>query len=187
MKVFEEKLWVSIGILLFAGVITLAFVISSNYAVDTQYSIAYRKKDAQESNLAWIPCDPYLDDESFTVCSERSTVAYYRGRPQYKEAGLSIEDLIVTHLADCPAIPGQNGYITVRFIINCEGQIGRIRLHPLDKNFNPTLFPDLQHRLVAYLSGLGKWEPYTQDGKTYDTISHLHCKVTDGKIQKVSR
>lgn len=187
MKVFEEKLWVSLGVLLFIGVVLLTLIISTNYAVDTEYSIAYRKNDGLKRNLAWIDCDPYLDDPSFTLCNEHAVRAYYRGRPQYHEDGQSIEDLIVQEFSDCPVIPELNGYLTVRFMVNCEGDVGRYRTYALDLDFQPALYPEIQRRLLEYMMNLKRWRPYTQEGRSYDTISHLHCKIDNGIITHVSR
>ena len=186
MKLFEEKLWVALGVLLFIGVVLATCLISSTYAVDTEYSIAYRKHDGLKNNLAWIPCDPEIDSDDFTLCSERTALAYFRGKPGYIKEGRSLQEILVDQFSSCPIELQENGFLTLRFMINCEGQIGRIRASMVNNQFDPIPLPKLTTQIVAFLNELDEWKPYSYKNNNYDVISFIHCKIENGSVTKVS-
>ena len=185
MKIFEDRIWLGIGIGLFFGVIVLTFFISNNYEVSTKYSTVYRKHDALKRNLSWIACDAELDDPSFTLCDDHAVLNHYRHRPQYQEDGSDIGDLILAEFADCPMQEGLSGFITVRFIVNCEGQAGRFRTYELNTAYQPYHFERLTSQLVRFIQSKKSWKPGKVEGRPFDSFYHLNCRVIDGLITDV--
>ncbi len=185
MNLFEDKIWLSTGVGLFFGVILLTFFISNNYTVNTEYSIAHRKHDGLKRNIMWIPCDPDLDDPTFSLCDDRHVVKHYQSQPWYKEQGVDISELIVNEFADCPKVANLDGFITIRFLVNCTGNVGRIRTYELDRSYQKTTFPQITSKVVEFLKQHSPWNPGVVKDQPYDTFCYLNCRVEDGIIKEV--
>lgn len=127
-----------------------------------------------------LNCMPTLD-----ACNELRIVQYYsvdtyfRGRESHSE----------THPAPAPPRPegkGQNGWVTVRFVINCRGETGRFRMPQIDRNYQPCTFHRaLTDQLLAATKELHNWQPGQYDGATYDSYYYLNFKIADGAVQDI--
>ena len=185
MKFLEDRIWIGIGIGLFFGVILLTFFISNNYEVSTQYSTVYRKHDALKGNISWIHCDAEIDDPYFTLCDDGQVLNHYRSRPSYQEGDQDFEELIIAEFADCPKDNQLDGFITIRFMVNCEGQAGRFRVYEFDSQYRDFSFSYLTPQLIRFIKGKKNWTPGKIKGHSFDSFYHFTCRVEDGIITGV--
>ncbi|MEQ8702844.1 MAG: hypothetical protein RIC19_02935 [Phaeodactylibacter sp.] len=79
-------------------------------------------------------------------------------------------------------LKGASGYLTFRFVINCEGEAGRFILETADLDFQPTSFPKAT---VAHLgkitAGLTDWPPVQLRGEPADAYAYLTYKIQEGE------
>jgi len=185
VKLFEEKLWVAIGMTLFFGVIILTFFISNNYSVNTEYGVAYRKHDGLKRSIYWIPCDPLTDEPDFNLCADDRVYSHHYCRPTFEVEGKNIEKYLLEELNAKLEPTEENGYINVRFIINCEGKAGRFRLESMNKEYGEYNFPQITHEINQTLKELPNWQPGNVEGKHYDVFYYLNFKIEQGLITDI--
>lgn len=134
-----------------------------------------------------IQYDPVTDDPGFKVCNTEQIVQYYsfgKGM-QFKGEKFAIEEYFRTKFKS-PVIKDVKGYITIRFVVNCEGATGRFRVEEMDENFQPATFPKALSRTLLNLTvNLSGWMPGTYEEQTYDYYQHLIFKIKDGQINEI--
>lgn len=86
----------------------------------------------------------------------------------------------------------QNGYITIRFLINCHGKTDRFRVTQLDTAYQPTQFgPLLVAALLRQTKALNAWEPgrFTGPGspqsEKLDCYYYLLFTINHGRVADV--
>ena len=142
-------------------------------------------KATVSKHIGLIPFDPLLDTLSFTVCNEDYV------NPYFHHLDLSIEgekpaivDAFETQFN--PVSREENGYVTIRFLVNCEGETGRFRMIELDKDYNPKDFSEtLTRQLCDITSSLEGWDALTVDGASYDYVRYLTFKIQEGNITAI--
>jgi len=137
-----------------------------------------------------IPFNPELDKSEFKICNEDLIKEYYiRGSydtpPSYKEEKRGIETEILSQYS-YPKEPTQNGYVTIRFIVNCKGETGRFRMEEMDMDFKSIQFDSkITDQLLSIVKGLKKWIPRSSGERTYDFYQYLSFKIQNGQIEKI--
>jgi len=133
-----------------------------------------------------IPFDSRIDDTNFTPCHEDlATVHYAFNNPNLYEGE---KPAIVKEFKNLslPKINKNNGYVIIRFMINCEGKTGRFRVEQLDNNYEPKKFSkELVNTLLSKTKSLNKWIPATFDEKKYDYYKYLTFKIVDNQIATI--
>lgn len=130
--------------------------------------------------------DPRLDDPDFAPCNELRIVQYYSVDTYFRGGAKAIRKLILPRLHPVPKAKGQNGWVTVRFVINCRGETGRFRMLEIDRNYQPCTFHRaLTDQLLAATKELHNWQPGQYDGATYDSYYYLNFKIADGAVQDI--
>ncbi|MFD0798454.1 hypothetical protein ACFQZJ_13360 [Maribacter chungangensis] len=139
------------------------------------------------NDLGEIPFDEKLDDINFKVCHEDITFPF-----NYGGVGLIYEgekkELVKTFADNYQYSErkGQNGFITIRFIINCEGKAGRYRAVGMDFNLKPKKFDEtIFSQVLNITKNLSGWKAYEYQGKTYDYQQYLTFKFEDGKLKDI--
>lgn len=137
-----------------------------------------------------IAFDPLLDDPSFEVCNEQLIKQYYvRGNSSDTPAGYdgekkAISDQIAKRY-QYPVKRKQNGYVTIRFVVNCKGKPGRFRIETMDMAYQPFRFEEgITNQLLRLVAGLEGWIPRTnKDGsQAYDFYQYLTFKIAEGQL-----
>lgn len=108
------------------------------------------------NDLGEIPFDGQLDDRNFKLCHEDLTIPFNYGgfgliyEGEKKKLVETIKDKF-----NYPETKGQTGFITVRFIINCEGQTGRFRVIEMDLNLKAKKFDNnISNQILNIIKGL---------------------------------
>ena len=79
----------------------------------------------------------------------------------------------------------KSGYITFRFIVNCNGEIGRFRVKMIDKNIKESEFDILNiNKLKIALKSLKKWNPgeAKRNNLKTDSYYNIKFKIEGGEI-----
>jgi len=139
------------------------------------------------NDLGEIPFDEELDDINFKVCHEDLTIPF-----NYGGFGLVYEGekkKLVETINDkfhYQKTKDQTGFITIRFIINCEGQTGRFRVIEMDLNLKPKKFDEnISNQILNITKGLDGWQRLERWEKVWDVQQYLTFKFEDGVITEI--
>lgn len=144
-----------------------------------------------QQDVGDIPFDPATDDPDFEICGpENSVKQYYVRGSSHTPAGYvgekrALEKAFLEQY-DYPVSGGEDGYITIRFVVNCRGASGRFRVEQMGFDYQPRDFdPELVRQLLEITRGLDGWIPISREGKPYDFYQYLTFKVRKGQIEKI--
>src|ERR1700760_3299582 len=96
--------------------------------------------DPLPANVGDLKFDPKTDDPNFQICFPEYINQYYGMGTSYKGGKKEIRRYFMSHFKYDPAFSSINGYITIRFIINCKGQTGWFRIKQIDQYYQPANF-----------------------------------------------
>ena len=134
--------------------------------------------------------DKKLDDPSFKVCDETNIKQYYiRGSmdtaPGFVGEKRGLERAILSEYS-YPVTQTENGYLTLRFVVNCEGQTGWIRVEEMDFEYKTKSFDtQIRDQLIGIIQGLEGWIPRKSGEKNLDFYQYLTFKIEKGQIVKI--
>ncbi len=139
------------------------------------------------ANVGDITFDKKLDDPQFKRClDEKYSFQYYNDSKglQFKGEKIEIERKLETlHLK---SNPDSNGYITIRFIVNCEGKTGIFRMQQMNENYEEIAFDNkLTNQLLDFTKKLEGWIPKEYQGKKLDYYQYLTFKIENGKVSEI--
>ena len=98
------------------------------------FSCQSEKLTKLRSNVGDIKFDEKQDDKNFKICTSEVTQYFSLEKKfQYKGEKLAIEEKFKKEFSQ--KLPGnENGYVTIRFIVNCEGKTGYFRVQEMNSN-----------------------------------------------------
>lgn len=140
-----------------------------------------------KEKIGWIPFDKTTDDSNFKVCDELNIEEYYQVNPSYGEGMPSIRKYFSAHKKLLEALCEKDGYIIIRFVINCQGQTDRYRTKFMSLNYidENTINTELQEKIIQLTHNMGNWTPGKYDGKTYDCYQHLKFLFKNSQLVDV--
>lgn len=145
-----------------------------------------KRKDKYPRQVGDIAFDSNTDDKKFKVCNENNIIQYYSlNGIQY--AGEKVK--IVEHFKE--KFQGENfksesGYVTIRFIVNCEGKSDRFRVQEFDWDYQAKKFSkDLIKQLLELTKQLDGWMVPEYKNKKRDYYQYLTFKIVDGQINEI--
>jgi hypothetical protein len=147
-------------------------------------------KESQVSypeNVGDISFDENLDDPAFKVCNEQNTFQYYNSPAGFPFAGEKIKIFeIFSKEMDGGKFGNQSGYITIRFVINCEGSSGRFRVQEIDSELKEGKFSrDLVDQLLRITKDLKGWEIASNGVDNFDYYQYLSFKIEEGILTDI--
>ncbi|MFM8912884.1 MAG: hypothetical protein ACKOE6_08225 [Flammeovirgaceae bacterium] len=133
-----------------------------------------------------IAFDEKVDDPAFKICDEKAVYQYYN----YSQG--------VEYDGEKPAIRkkfsnmgrsslGEFGYITMRFIVNCEGKIGRFRTQQMDTSYLEKKFDnEFVGELLSRTKSLDGWAiKRNEERKPIDYYQYLTFKIENGVVTEI--
>ncbi len=143
------------------------------------------KKIEVSKHIGLIEYDPLVDTLSFDVCDENLVYPYFH----HKDLSFKGEKPAMVNkykmLFEPTGKPG-SGYITIRFIVNCNGETGRFRVIQMDKNYHLKSFSKkLVSQLLEVTKSLQGWDVLYEDGRSYDYVRYVTFKIHEGKIMDI--
>lgn len=137
--------------------------------------------------VAYIDSTLVLDKgKSFRLCHEQDNIVdYYNG-------GLDRAGFIggkralwatINSKVDKSKLGKENGFLTFRFVVNCQGEIGWFVTEEADFNYQKKQFAEetVQH-LYEIVSQLDQWNPCVVRGENRDAYTYLTFKIDRGDI-----
>ncbi len=146
----------------------------------------HNQKSAYPNHVGDIAFDENIDDPNFKIC--------LNGRiPQYYEFGKSLQckgekPAIDKHfeILKLNETTVESGYITIRFIVNCEGKTGRYRIEEMNNDYQPISFDKkLVEKILTLTKELSGWIVGGNPEQPVDYYQYLTFKIEEGKLIEI--
>lgn len=144
------------------------------------------QKEEPLGQVGDIIYDPEIDSNDFQPCHEDLIYQYYNFGNGIQYEGEKAQ--IIREFKDkyVPIDLEEDGFVTIRFIVNCKGKTVRFRLKCLDNNYVEKIFNSkITDQLMKITRSLNGWKPGDFDGEKYDYIQHLTFKIKAGHIESI--
>ncbi|RAI99390.1 hypothetical protein LX64_04521 [Chitinophaga skermanii] len=80
----------------------------------------------------------------------------------------------------------QQGFITLRFLINANGETGRFYVTGMDRHYRPLTFDaHITTQIIAIAKGLQGWQPGMYMNEKRDSYYYLVFKMENGYIKDI--
>lgn len=135
-----------------------------------------------ENHIGDTPFDADVDNPNFKFCDpadilhKRAFVRYEGGAKAFKEEMLAKYDFKSSYKS-------YNGYFIIRFAVNCNDELGRVRIEVLDESFTLSKAPEgLENHVLSIFKELKNWKHPVYDKKDYDGYKFITIKMVNGQI-----
>jgi hypothetical protein len=145
------------------------------------------EKSQYLKNVGDIEFDTKIDDPNFKICNEERVLQYYNFGKGFVYKGEKIKIIEYFHQNyDGAGYANETGYITIRFIVNCEGKTGRFRVEQMDNQYNRGNFnKKMIEKLLSLTKSLNGWETQIENNKNVDYYQYLTFKMENGSIIEI--
>lgn len=139
--------------------------------------------------IAYIDPRNTLDNNTnFKTCDKETQIAdYYNG----DEIGQLIGGkgqwwrILETELKSSK-LHNESGFLTYRFVVNCQGQAGRFVTEQADLNYNKKAFhPETVDHFYEIVSNQKEWQPCKIKEDIRDAYVYVTFKLKDGKVIEI--
>ena len=149
------------------------------------------QKDSENEYLRWvgdIELNETTDKPDFRICNgEEQILQYFNlgAGPLYPEEKSTLLETFESKYEPVET-NNQNGFIRIRFVVNCEGKADRFRILQADKDYNEIEFDErITDQLLEILKGIGSWKVMYRQEVPVDYYSYLIFKMNDGRITEI--
>lgn len=152
----------------------ISFLIALSITIWGYYQATHR--------IGELEANDKIDDNDFKLCNEDIIAEYYGMNTDYIGGKKAIKSKILSELQFLNF--KESGLLTYRFIVNCEGEIGRFRLKATNTDLQKIEVDSKNIREIENtLSELKNWNPaINKSGYTYDSYYVLNFKIENKKI-----
>lgn len=150
-------------------------------------SCDYYLVNPHHHQVGHISASALLDKSDFKACYEEKMFPYYYGRhpSKFSHGKDSLRNYFLQQY-DHQGFTNESGYITIRFIINCEGETGRHQLLQVGLDYQEKEFNEqLTDRLLHLTKDLKDWDALSFSDSTYDSFIHLTFKIENGELVEI--
>lgn len=137
------------------------------------------------NQMGEISFDATKDDPDFALCNaqdlvhSRTSLSYTGGRQRIVQTSREV-------FATAASKHDFNGYIIVRFLVNCKGQVGRLRIEPMDDGFMEQTAPEGLIDLVKQsVEALDEWTITKKANEGKDHSKYLNFKIKNGQVDAI--
>jgi len=160
--------------------------ITYNIELVEQFSMDEFNKRADHGvhRVAYIDPDSAMDKEiPFQTC-DKYIYDYYNGEQKlhYKGGKKAIWKAVNQRLNKKKLLK-ESGYLTFRFVINCQGGMGRFTTEQADLDFQPKEFSYITvNHFYKIAKEVDEWIPTNIEGEDVDAYFYLTFKLKDGEL-----
>jgi hypothetical protein len=136
------------------------------------------------NDIGYIDPKTALGDKNFKTC-KNEIYEYYNSEPDggYKHGKKALRDSVLRKYS---VSINESGYLTFRFVVNCEGKAGRYIVIQNDLDFEPKEFAEeLTSHLFTITQDLKEWRPVILENEPRDYYMYITYKLLDGKIIEI--
>ncbi len=134
-----------------------------------------------------IEYDMSVDKEELSICNPDRIFQYYNISTAYSGGKRAIKQQFLPGIEkDQISFGEKDGNIAIRFIVNCNGEIGLFRAKGTDKDIKATDFDKSQvDALIKLVSELDGWQAGGFTEKTYDSYYYINFKIEKGRVTDI--
>ena len=138
-------------------------------------------------NVGDIQFNSKIDDPNFKTCIPDFSFQYYNFSKGFQYKGEKYELLKLWKESNKLNFQSsKKGYITVRFLVNCEGQTGLFRVQQMDEDYNETIFEEnIVSIILKFVKSLDGWIVQSYKGQTVDYYQYLTFKIENGIVKEI--
>lgn len=142
------------------------------------------KQSTYLENVGIILKDESEDDPNFQPCQEDYSLFYYQvDNSDHLYKGEKPAIVKAFDDIDLPVMDQNDGYVTIRFLVNCKAETGRFRVEQVDFDYKDKKFEgELVAQLLEKTKQLDGWSPATREGYKCDFYKYLTFKIIDNQI-----
>lgn len=133
-----------------------------------------------------IAFDETIDDPDFFICNEKRIPQYYAFRSSSYLGEKPVIEKYFQEKYNHEGLENENGYLTIRFIVNCKGKAGRFRMQEMGLDYIEKKFDiKLSDQLFSLTTQIEAWTKNISKGQPYDYYQYLTFKIIDGEIKEI--
>ncbi len=139
------------------------------------------------NNIEPIEYKEVIDKIELTLCDKGRISQYYMVSTDFNGGKRAIKNELMPNIEKDRISFGTNtSNITIRFIVNCKGEIGLFRVKAINKNIQKTLIDkgNIEY-LISLVSQLKDWNIETIKDKKYDSYYLINFKIRNGLITDI--
>lgn len=140
-----------------------------------------------DNKILPIKYDKNTDDKEFIICNEDLIPQYYSVETNYVGGKTAIKKILLPIINQDKITFGlKSGYVSIRFVVNCNGETGLFRANEIDENIQSTKFDKSKiEKLKKTVSRLDNWDVKTKFKKQFDSYYFINFKIENGKITDI--
>jgi hypothetical protein len=156
-------------------IICLLFLLSILLSCQTE------KISRLTSNVGDIEFDEKLDDKNFNLCNF-STLQYFNLEKGFQYEGEKLAIVENFERLNLETDAKSNGYINIRFIVNCEGKMERFRVQQFNSDYKEFSFnKNFVNEILKFTKNLNGWKNLEKR----DYYQYLTFKIENGKVTEI--
>lgn len=178
-----KKVFKIVGIILGVILIVIACLIGYGYYMFNASLIP--DNEPFEHSSHYIDPETALLNDGFEVCNEDYVLQYYNTQQlPYPNGKNGFRDYI--NLAYVNNGYSDSGYLNIRFIVNCKGEVGRFVIHENNLDLEPQTFnKDLKNQLFKLTSEAKGWKPIFLHDENRDQFMYVSYRIEHGEITEI--
>ena len=139
------------------------------------------------SHVGNITFDEKIDDFDFQRClNEKFAFQYYNDSKGFQYVGEKIEIDEKLKKINFKEDQNANGYVTIRYVVNCEGKTGMFRVQQMDSNYLQISFnKEMITQILNFTKNLKGWIPKEIQNRKIDYYQYLTFKIKNGNVSEV--
>ena len=150
-----------------------------------------KKVSEKQEYLRWvgdIEQNDQIDELDFKVCNGDDKILQYFNLGEGPVYSGEKSYILKTFQSNFKRIidKKENGYIRIRFIVNCEGKAGRFRVLQSGYDYQEKEFnQEIVSQLLNITKGIENWEVFYRNEVPVDYYMYLIFKIKDGQLTEI--
>jgi hypothetical protein len=134
-----------------------------------------------------IKYDTNLDNKELDICNKDIIPQYYGVETDYLGGKRAIKNELLPLINKGKIeFDSKSGFVTIRFVVNCNGEIGLFRVNEINENIKPTEFASSKiEELIKLVATLKNWNVKIKNEESYDSYYFINFKIKKGVITDV--
>ena len=172
--------------IIFLGILSIFLsLFSSGCFKDSVAAGSKYKIPIVNHDLSYIPYDAKVDQADFVIC-DSTDFRSGRNGIQYIGGSNKLREDINSNFVSNKKYETFNGYVVIRFLVNCEGKSGRYRTQSLNLDFSPVKAPSgLLSQTTQLIKNLDTWEKHSLNDSRMEFSKFINLKFNNGQIQHI--
>lgn len=127
-----------------------------------------------------------IDTTELKRCNPDFIPQYYSTGTDYVGGKQGIKAELIPTISEKITFQKKTGTITIRFIVNCEGETGFFRYNSIDSDLKATSYDSTKvDELIQLVASLKNWNVVYRNDRKYDNYYLINFKIEDGIVTDI--